>query len=106
MWEPIHVTVELFNAEVGPHYDALQAGDFQIGRAGWLMDYDDASNMLDLLKSGTAQTGGTVAWGNNYGRYSNAEYDSLLAQAATARVGPGPGGAPRLDAPGRGHRHG
>ena len=83
MWEPIHVTVELFNAEVGPHYDALQAGDFQIGRAGWLMDYDDASNMLDLLKSGTAQTGGTVAWGNNYGRYSNAEYDSLLAQAAT-----------------------
>ncbi|ODT78191.1 MAG: peptide ABC transporter substrate-binding protein [Pelagibacterium sp. SCN 64-44] len=83
MWEPIHVRVELFNAEVGPHYDALQEGDFQIGRAGWLMDYNDASNMLDLLKSGTAQAGGTIAWGNNYGRYSNAEYDSLLAQAST-----------------------
>lgn len=83
MWEPIHVKVELFNAEVGPHYDALQAGDFQIGRAGWLMDYNDASNMLDLLKSGTQQASGTVAWGNNYGRYSNAEYDDLLAQAAT-----------------------
>ncbi|WIY52330.1 peptide ABC transporter substrate-binding protein [Devosia sp. YIM 151766] len=83
MWEPIHVRVELFNAEVGPHYDALQEGDFQIGRAGWLMDYNDASNMLDLLKSGTAQAGGNIAWGNNYGRYSNAEYDALLAQAAT-----------------------
>src|SRR5690606_5052541 len=43
----------------------------------------DASNMLDLLKSGTQQASGTVAWGNNYGRYSNAEYDDLLAQAAT-----------------------
>ncbi len=74
MWEPIHVKVELFNSDVSTHYDALQAGDFQVGRAGWIMDYDDASNMLDLLKSGT---------GNNYGRYSNPEYDALLAKAAT-----------------------
>src|SRR5690606_3235165 len=83
MWEPIGVTVELFNAEVGPHYDALQAGDFQIGRAGCLMDYNDASTMLDLLKTGTTQAGGTVAWGNNYGRYSNPEYDRLVGEAAT-----------------------
>lgn len=82
MWEQIGVTIELFNAEVGPHYDALQAGDFQVGRAGWLMDYNDASNMLDLLKSGIAQGDG-INWGNNYGRYSNAEYDALLAEAAT-----------------------
>ena len=82
MWEQIGVTIELFNAEVGPHYDALQAGDFQIGRAGWLMDYDDPSNMLDLLKTGISQGDG-INWGNNYGRYSNEEYDSLLAQAAT-----------------------
>ena len=73
MWEPIHVKIELFNSDVSTHYDALTAGDFQVGRAGWLMDYDDASNMLDLLKSGT---------GNNYGRYSNAEYDELLDKAA------------------------
>jgi oligopeptide transport system substrate-binding protein len=74
MWEPIHVKVELFNSEVRVHYDALHSGDFEVGRAGWIMDYDDASNMLDLLKSGT---------GNNYGRYNNAEYDALLAKAAT-----------------------
>lgn len=83
MWEPIHVRVELFNAEVGPHYDALQEGDFQIGRAGWLMDYNDASNMLDLLKGGTQQADGNIAWGNNYGRYQNDEYDALLTQAMT-----------------------
>ncbi len=73
MWEPIHVKVELFNSDVSTHYDALTAGDFEVGRAGWIMDYDDPSNMLDLLKSGT---------GNNYGRYANAEYDELLAKAA------------------------
>jgi oligopeptide transport system substrate-binding protein len=39
--------------------------------------------MLDLLKSGTQQTDGKVAWGNNYGRFSNADYDALLASAAT-----------------------
>jgi oligopeptide transport system substrate-binding protein len=73
MWEPIHVKVELFNSETSVHYDALTAGDYQVGRAGWIMDYNDPVNMLDLLKSGT---------GNNYGRYSNPKYDELLAKAA------------------------
>lgn len=81
MWEPLGVKVELFNAEVAVHYDALAAGDFAVGRAGWLLDYSDASNTLDLLKSGIPQDGG-INWGNNYGRYSNAEFDSLMAQAA------------------------
>ncbi len=83
MWEPIHVKVDLFNSDVSTHYDALQSGDFQVGRAGWIMDYNDPVNMLDLLKGGT---------GNNYGRYENQKYDDLLAQASdekdlTARAG-------------------
>ena len=82
MWEQIGVSIELFNAETGVHYDALESGDFQVGRAGWIMDYNDASNMLDLLVTGTTQADGTVAWGNNYSRFSNEEYDSLMAQAA------------------------
>jgi oligopeptide transport system substrate-binding protein len=81
MWEPLGVKVELFNAEVAVHYDALDAGDFQVGRAGWLLDYSDASNTLDLLKTGTTQDG-AINWGNNYGRYSNAEFDKLLADAS------------------------
>lgn len=81
MWEPLGINVELFNAEVAVHYDALQAGDFQVGRAGWLLDYSDASNTLDLLKTGTQQ-GGSINWGNNYGRYSNPEFDALLEQAS------------------------
>lgn len=82
MWKQIGVEIELFNAETAVHYDALRAGDFEVGRAGWLMDYSDASNSLDLLKTGVTQDG-QMNWGNNYGRYSNAEFDSLMAQAST-----------------------
>ncbi len=82
MWEQIGVRAELMSAETGVHYDALEAGDFTVGRAGWLLDYDDPSNMLELLKTGVPQ-GDTINWGNNYGRYSNPEYDALLAKAAT-----------------------
>lgn len=82
MWEPLGVKVELFNAETAVHYDALRAGDFQVGRAGWLLDYSDPSNTLDLLKTGVDQAG-TMNWGNNYGRYSNEEFDGLMTQAST-----------------------
>jgi oligopeptide transport system substrate-binding protein len=82
MWAQIGVKIDLFNAETGVHYDALSAGDFQVGRAGWIMDYNDPSNMLDLLASGAKQPDGTINWGNNYGRYSNPKYDDLLKQAS------------------------
>ena len=81
MWQEIGVQAELFNAETPVHYDALRAGDFQVGRAGWLLDYSDPSNMLDLLKTGT-KTGEEMNWGNNYGRYSNPEFDKLVEAAA------------------------
>jgi len=75
MWEQIHVDIELFNSEVAVHYDALQNVDYQgVGRAGWLMDYNDAINMLELLRSDIIY---------NYGRYNNAEFDALLRQSAT-----------------------
>ncbi|WP_124068371.1 peptide ABC transporter substrate-binding protein [Clostridium sp. E02] len=48
------------------------AGDFELCRGGWVYDYDDASNMLNLMTSDS---------GNNDGRYSNPEVDSLLKQA-------------------------
>jgi oligopeptide transport system substrate-binding protein len=82
MWEQIGVKTELFNSETAVHYDSLRAGDFEIGRAGWLLDYSDPSNTLDLLRSGIEQEG-TMNWGNNYGRYSNEEFDALMDQATT-----------------------
>jgi oligopeptide transport system substrate-binding protein len=73
MWKAIHVEIELLNADVTTHYDQLTEGDFQIGRAGWQNDFNDPSNTLDLLRTGVE---------NNYGRYSNPEYDRLMAEAA------------------------
>lgn len=69
MWAEIGVAVELYNSDVSSHYDALQAQEFQVGRAGWIWDYPDAENLLALMKSGTTY---------NYGLYSNAEFDALL----------------------------
>lgn len=81
MWSEIGVNAELFNSETAVHYDSLRAGDYDVGRAGWLLDYSDPSNVLDLLRTGTMQDG-QMNWGNNYGRYDNAEFNSLMDQAA------------------------
>lgn len=73
MWKAIGVQAELFNSEVKVHYADLKQGDFQVARAGWIADYNDAQNFLYLLETRTGA--------NNYGRYSNPEYDSLMKQA-------------------------
>lgn len=75
MWEQLGVQTELLNSEVVVHYDVLQANDFHsVGRAGWVMDYNDPINMLELLRSGIDY---------NYGRYDNDEYNALIAESAT-----------------------
>ncbi|MGR4000686.1 MAG: peptide ABC transporter substrate-binding protein [Alphaproteobacteria bacterium] len=73
MWKAVGVETELFNTDANTHYSDLQQGDFQVGRAGWSADYNDAQTFLYLLETRT----GTF----NYGRYSNPQYDSLMAQA-------------------------
>ena len=70
MWAEIGVAVELFNQDVGTHYDGLQAQEFEIGRAGWIWDYPDAENLLALMGPNSPY---------NYGLYDNAEFNALLA---------------------------
>jgi len=73
MWKAIGVKVELFNSEVKVHYADLKQGDFQVARAGWIADYNDAQNFLYLLETRTGP--------NNYGRYSNPKYNQLMLDA-------------------------
>ena len=73
MWRPLGVEVKLVNAEATVHYQTIAEGDFDVARAGWIADYNDAENFLALLRSGV---------GNNYGAYANEEFDALYDQAA------------------------
>jgi len=72
MWKQLGIEVSLYNTEVKVHYDELQRNIVDIGRAGWLADYNDAHNFLNLLETGIP---------NNYGRFSNAEFDALMTQS-------------------------
>jgi oligopeptide transport system substrate-binding protein len=58
--------------EVAIHYAELQKHNFELGLAGWVGDYEEASTFLDLFISTTGQ---------NYGNYKNAKYDDLVAKA-------------------------
>ena len=72
--KPLGVEVTLLNTDTKTHYAHLeQRGDFDVARAAWIADYKDPENFLALCKTGA---------GNNYGGYSNKEYDDLLAAAA------------------------
>jgi oligopeptide transport system substrate-binding protein len=73
------IEVELQNLEWNTFLDTRQkTHDFSVTRAGWLADYMDPGNYLDMFKTGA---------GNNDGLYTNTKYDALLAKAATLSAG-------------------
>jgi len=79
-WESIlGIHMELHNLEWNTFLDTRQkTHDFQLARAGWVADYPDPGNYLDMFKSKA---------GNNDGSYANPRYDGLLARAATMAAG-------------------
>jgi len=68
------INTNLVNMEWATYLDYRKTPAMQIARAGWIADFMDPQNFLDLLI-----TGG----GNNDAKYSDAEYDRLLRQAST-----------------------
>ena len=74
MWKPLGVQVELVNTEVKVHYDDLQSHTgFDIARAGWLADYNDPVNMLELLDPDNIY---------NYGQWKSDQFGELMDRAA------------------------
>ncbi|MDH4574277.1 peptide ABC transporter substrate-binding protein [Salinicola acroporae] len=73
MWKPLGVEVTLTNSDAAVYYSKLRQGDFQIGMAPWNADYNDASNFLDLFRTGVP---------NNHSGYSNADYDAMMERAS------------------------
>lgn len=49
-----------------------RSGNFDVARNGWVYDWDDPSNMINLLETSN---------GNNDGKYSSAEFDKLVDDA-------------------------
>jgi len=75
MWkQALGVNVTLENQEWKTFLQTRGNQDYQIARAGWCGDYNEASTFLDLVQTNS---------GYNDAKYSNAEVDALLASAKT-----------------------
>ncbi len=76
MWkQTLGVTTELANEEWQVFLETRGNQDYEVARAGWCADYNEASTFLDLMQSES---------GYNDAKYNNAEVDALLAHAKTA----------------------
>ncbi|WP_077617307.1 peptide ABC transporter substrate-binding protein [Bacillus sinesaloumensis] len=74
MWrKELGIEVTLNNAEWNVFLDNIDQGNFQIGRAGWLADFNDPVNFLEIF---------TVPQGNNDTGWTNETFNNLLAQAS------------------------
>jgi oligopeptide transport system substrate-binding protein len=76
MVKPVYVDLDIAFADEGAHYRSLQEGQFDLATASWFADFNDASNFLDLLRRGS---------GNNFGKYSNAKFETVLDEAQQER---------------------
>ena len=52
-----------------------RAGEYEMARNGWIMDYNDASNMIELFVSSN---------GNNDGKYNNPAFDKAMNDSKVA----------------------
>lgn len=73
-WAEIGVELQVDIVEWASFTPMRRNGDFDASRNGWVGDYSDPSNMLDLLYSSN---------GNNDGKFSNAEYDAAMDLSRT-----------------------
>jgi peptide/nickel transport system substrate-binding protein/oligopeptide transport system substrate-binding protein len=75
-WKELGLTVELKTVDWSQFTPTRRSGDYMIARNGWVGDYTDASNQIELLYSSN---------GNNDGKYNNPEFDKAMDESrATA----------------------
>jgi oligopeptide transport system substrate-binding protein len=76
MWKQnLGVEVTLDNQEWAVYLDKMHSLDYQVGRMGWLGDFNDAINFLELYRDAKG--------GNNDTGWENPEFKELLAKSAT-----------------------
>ena len=73
MWKKtLGLSVTLENQEWKTYLSSKDSGDFEVARAGWCGDYNEASSFLTLMKSNNT-TGGV--------HYDSAAYDKIIDKA-------------------------
>lgn len=75
MWrKALGAEVTLKNQEWKTYLDSRRSGDFDVIRASWIGDYNEASTFLSLM---TSTNSGNIA------RFSSSAYDKVIAQATS-----------------------
>ena len=72
-WEELGVPVQIEQTEFATFLQDLHAGSYDMFYSGWVADYPDPENFLDVLFHSES--------GNNHTNYHNAAVDALLEQA-------------------------
>ncbi len=73
-WGELGIDVSVDVVEWASFTPMRRNGDYEASRNGWVGDYSDPSNMLDLLYSTN---------GNNDGKFNNADYDAAMDVSRT-----------------------
>ena len=77
-WAELGIDLKVNIVEWGSFTPMRRNGDYDVARNGWVADYSDPTNQLELFYSTN---------GNNDGKYNNPEFDAAL-DAAAATVDP------------------
>jgi len=77
MWKDyLNIDIKLLNQEWKVYLATESAGDYQMSRGGWIGDYVDPNNFLDMFLCGG---------GNNRTGWCNEEYDRLILEVAPSQ---------------------
>lgn len=76
-YKELGITMNIDKVEWASFTPQRRAGDYDMTRNGWVYDYNDASNMIELLYSTN---------GNNDGKYKSKEFDAVIDKSRCADV--------------------
>lgn len=76
-YKELGITMNIDKVEWASFTPQRRAGDYDMARNGWVYDYNDASNMIELLYSTN---------GNNDGKYKSKEFDAVIDKSRCVDV--------------------
>jgi len=74
-YKELGITMNIDKVEWSSFTPQRRAGNYEMARNGWVCDYNDASNIIELLYSTN---------GNNDGKYNNPEFDAAIDASKVA----------------------